>query len=100
MKKSNGGLVQKQKAYFARARTQLQKETNSTVAPFQPGFLCNTQARNRESLEETRDLDLCCLSHPPKTALQRAGHMTMGKTMQHKCCSHQRFFLSFGARIA
>lgn len=38
-KKANTGVVQQQKAYFARARTQLQNDTNSPVAPFRPSYL-------------------------------------------------------------
>lgn len=40
-KHANKGVVQKQKAYFARARTHLQNGTNSPVAPFRPRYLQN-----------------------------------------------------------
>ncbi|KAI4665235.1 uncharacterized protein J4E88_010560 [Alternaria novae-zelandiae] len=38
-KKANTGVIQQQKAYFARARTQLQNDTNPPVAPFRPSYL-------------------------------------------------------------
>ncbi|KAH9866208.1 hypothetical protein J1614_008773 [Plenodomus biglobosus] len=38
-RKGNGGIIQQQKAYFARARTHLQDVTNSPAAPFRPSYL-------------------------------------------------------------
>ncbi|KAL5119581.1 hypothetical protein ACEQ8H_002427 [Pleosporales sp. CAS-2024a] len=38
-KHANQGVVQRQKAYFARARTQLQNGTKAPTAPFRPTFL-------------------------------------------------------------
>ncbi|KAF2851785.1 hypothetical protein T440DRAFT_394426 [Plenodomus tracheiphilus IPT5] len=38
-RKSKDGVIQQQKAYFARARTQLQDVAHSPAAPFQPNFL-------------------------------------------------------------
>lgn len=38
-KTANGGVLQQQKAYFARARTHLQNELNAPVAPFQSRYL-------------------------------------------------------------
>jgi hypothetical protein len=38
-KKANTSVLQQQKAYFAKARTQLQNATNSPVAPFRPSYL-------------------------------------------------------------
>ena len=38
-KKANTGVLQQQKAYFAKARTYLQNGTNSPVAPFRPSYL-------------------------------------------------------------
>jgi hypothetical protein len=40
-KHANKGVVQKQKAYFARARTHLQNGSNPTIAPFRPSYLQN-----------------------------------------------------------
>jgi hypothetical protein len=38
-KQANKGVLQQQKAYFARAQTQLQNTTNSSAAPFRPSYL-------------------------------------------------------------
>jgi hypothetical protein len=38
-KKANTGVLQQQKAYFAKARTYLQNGTNPPVAPFRPSYL-------------------------------------------------------------
>jgi len=38
-KKANTGVLQQQKAYFAKARTHLQNATNSPVPPFRPSYL-------------------------------------------------------------
>ncbi|KAF1939707.1 hypothetical protein EJ02DRAFT_408020 [Clathrospora elynae] len=38
-RKANQGVMQQQKAYFAKARTQLQNMQSSTVAPFRPSYL-------------------------------------------------------------
>ncbi|KAG9194174.1 hypothetical protein G6011_04209 [Alternaria panax] len=38
-KKANRGVLQQQKAYFAKARTQLQNATDSPAAPFRPSYL-------------------------------------------------------------
>ncbi|KAI8942985.1 hypothetical protein NX059_001022 [Plenodomus lindquistii] len=38
-KKSNGGTIQQQKAYFARARTHVQNVTSSQAVPFRPSYL-------------------------------------------------------------
>lgn len=38
-KKANAGVLQQQKAYFAKARTQLQNATDSHVAPLRPNHL-------------------------------------------------------------
>ena len=40
-KNANKGVVQKQKAYFARARTHLQNGSKSPVAPFRPSYFQN-----------------------------------------------------------
>jgi hypothetical protein len=40
-KHANKGVVQKQKAYFAKARTQLQSDSKSPAAPFRPTYLLN-----------------------------------------------------------
>jgi hypothetical protein len=40
-KNANKGTLQKQKAYFARARTHLQNRSNSPVVPFRPNYLQN-----------------------------------------------------------
>lgn len=39
-KNANRGTLQKQKAYFARARTQLQNDTNRPAVIFRPNYLC------------------------------------------------------------
>lgn len=38
-KHANKGVMQKQKAYFARARTQLQQSAGTPAAPFRPEYL-------------------------------------------------------------
>jgi hypothetical protein len=38
-KKANAGVLQQQKAYFAKSRTHLQNASNSPVAPFRPSYL-------------------------------------------------------------
>jgi hypothetical protein len=38
-KHANKGVIQKQKAHFARARTQLQYSPGTPAAPFRPDFL-------------------------------------------------------------
>lgn len=40
-KTANKGVIQKQKAYFAKARTLLQNEPDSPIAPFRPSYLQN-----------------------------------------------------------
>jgi hypothetical protein len=40
-KNANKGVVQKQKAYFAKARTHLQNGPDSPIAPFRPSYLQN-----------------------------------------------------------
>lgn len=67
-KHANKGVLQKQKAYFARARTKLQQGPNSSTAPFRPDFL--------------RDSDRSDLGHrvasSPSGALRHAGY-SIGK---------------------
>jgi hypothetical protein len=41
-KKANAGVLQQQKAYFAKARTHLQNSNNLPVAPFRPSYLRDT----------------------------------------------------------
>lgn len=43
-KQANKGVVQKQKAHFARARTQLQNAPNAPAASFRPGFFQDEDA--------------------------------------------------------
>ncbi len=38
-KNANKGILQKQKAYFAKARTQLQNNSNRSTANFRPSYL-------------------------------------------------------------
>ncbi|KAI2480848.1 hypothetical protein Ptr902_07874 [Pyrenophora tritici-repentis] len=38
-KKANSGVLQQQRAYFAKARTHLHNATNSPIAPFYPDYL-------------------------------------------------------------
>ncbi len=38
-KNANKGVIQKQRAHFARARTKLQQSPNSPTTPFRPDFL-------------------------------------------------------------
>jgi hypothetical protein len=38
-----GAVLQQQRAYFAKARTQLQDNTHSPIAPFRPSYLCDTE---------------------------------------------------------
>lgn len=38
-RKANGGIIQQQKAYFARARAHLQNVTNLPTTPFRPSYL-------------------------------------------------------------
>jgi hypothetical protein len=45
-KQANKGVVQKQKAYFARARTRLQSGPSAPAVPFRPDYI-----QNGESLE-------------------------------------------------
>jgi hypothetical protein len=40
-KNANKGVIQKQKAYFAKARTNLQNVPDPPIAPFRPSYLQN-----------------------------------------------------------
>lgn len=44
-KYTNKGVIQKQKAYFAKARTQLQQSPGVPTAPFQPDYLQDNDDR-------------------------------------------------------
>lgn len=57
-KKANQGTVQQQKAYFARARTQLQNASNPPVVAFRPNYLLNG-----DRLDITRRVPLLDTGH-------------------------------------
>ncbi|KAJ8110001.1 hypothetical protein OPT61_g7041 [Boeremia exigua] len=64
-KHANKGVVQKQRAYFARARTKLQQSPNSPTAPFCPDFLreCDSNSFGRR------------IASSSSGSVHRAGHL-------------------------
>ena len=71
-KNANKGVVQKQKAYFARARTQIQNKPKSPVTNFCPSYL-----RVNEDLDHDRQI-----STFRTASLHQIGHSSRPRTAQ------------------
>lgn len=68
-KRANKGVMQKQKAYFARARTQLQQSPGTPAEPFRPEYLQDSD--DRELVHHLPSLDPDSVRHTGHSARKR-----------------------------
>ncbi|KAF2126915.1 hypothetical protein P153DRAFT_296958 [Dothidotthia symphoricarpi CBS 119687] len=86
-KHANKGVVQKQKAYFARSRTQLQNGLRSPVAPFRPSYLRKDD--DHESGERIRSFHPGSTRHTSHTTRQRHGGTGRGTSPLDRTRCHE-----------
>ncbi|KAE8866782.1 hypothetical protein PTNB73_04876 [Pyrenophora teres f. teres] len=81
-KKANAGVLQQQRAYFAKARTHLQNATNSPIAPFYPDYLRESE---HPGLSRMSSFGSGSVRHTGHSARLRSGRMVPDLTLNDAC---------------
>ena len=90
-RQANKGVLQQQRAYFAKARTHLQNATNKPIAPFYPSYLCDNNESGPLGMPSFDSGSVRHMGHSVKRPRERAHHEDKPNDRRSAISGHEVF---------